>query len=88
INLVVAAGIYGALAYATAPSARARERIVALVVTGAGVMALITAGALQDDRIGSFFKERASLTQSYDEGPAGRFGGQQKAMQLILENPL
>lgn len=72
----------------TAPSARAKERIVALVLMGAGVMALITAGVLQDERIGGFLKERASLTQSYDEGPAGRFGGQHKAMQLILENPL
>ena len=32
--------------------------------------------------------ERASLDQSYDEGPEGRFGGQQKAAGLALENPL
>ena len=31
--------------------------------------------------------ERASLDQSYDEGPEGRFGGQQKAAGLILEHP-
>ena len=33
-------------------------------------------------------RERASLDQSYDEGPEGRFGGQQKAAGLILQNPL
>ena len=32
-------------------------------------------------------QERASLTQGYDEGPEGRFGGQQKAVRLILDNP-
>ena len=28
------------------------------------------------------------MDQSYDSGPEGRFGGQQKARRLIVENPL
>jgi O-antigen ligase len=28
------------------------------------------------------------VTQSYDVGPAGRFGGQQKALDLLLTNPV
>jgi len=88
INLALAVAIYAVLAFITAATAGARERIVALVLSGAAVIALVTGVAVQDDRIGAFFKDRASLTQSYDEGPEGRFGGQQKAVQLILENPL
>jgi hypothetical protein len=36
----------------------------------------------------NFLQDRASMTQSYDVGPAGRFGGQEKAKRLLLENPL
>ena len=32
-------------------------------------------------------EQRANLDQSYDEGPEGRFGGQQKARALIVEHP-
>ena len=39
------------------------------------------------DEIGRLFGERAALTQSYDEGPEGRFGGQMKAIRTILANP-
>ncbi len=35
----------------------------------------------------SLLSERASLEQSYDSGPEGRFGGQAKAVDLILEHP-
>jgi hypothetical protein len=38
--------------------------------------------------ISDLFEERASLAQSYDVGPDGRFGGQEKARGLIVENPL
>ena len=31
--------------------------------------------------------ERSSLSQGYDLGPEGRFGGQAKAKSLILDNP-
>ena len=87
INLVVALVIYGGLAYVTAASSRQRDKIASLVLAGSALVALLTAAVLHDDQIGAFLTERASVTQSYDEGPAGRFGGQQKAIRLILENP-
>jgi O-antigen ligase len=42
---------------------------------------------LQLDAVEDLMTERASLEQSYDTGPEGRFGGQAKAVDLILEHP-
>lgn len=58
-------------------------------VAGAGIAALLlTLGAAsQIDKVRSILEERASLDQSYDYGPDGRFGGQAKARRLILEHP-
>lgn len=43
---------------------------------------------MQIDQVRSLLEQRASLDQSYDVGPEGRFGGQEKARQLILDHPL
>jgi O-antigen ligase len=80
--------IYAGLSYATARSARERDRIALAVLAGTAVLALVTLGVLQDDRIANVLRDRATLTQSYDVGPEGRFGGQQKAFDLLIENPL
>jgi O-antigen ligase len=55
-----------------------------------GVVALVVAIGLAtqlDDQVHDLLAERANLDQSYDEGPDGRFGGQQKARALIVEHP-
>jgi O-antigen ligase len=54
-----------------------------------GAVALIAAIgiATQLDQVRDLLEQRANLDQSYDEGPDGRFGGQQKARALILEHP-
>ncbi|MEQ1695884.1 MAG: O-antigen ligase family protein [Hyphomicrobiaceae bacterium] len=88
INLALALLVYGVLAYATAYTRQQREKIVAIVLAGCALVALVTLGVLQNDKMASFLEERASLTQSYDVGPAGRFGGQEKAKRLLLDNPL
>lgn len=61
-----------------------------VIMSALGTVALVAAigGAIQTEAVRDLFAERASLDQSYDEGPEGRFGGQAKAIQLILENPL
>jgi hypothetical protein len=43
--------------------------------------------ALQVPAVKSLMNERASMDQSYDNGPDGRFGGHAKARRLILDNP-
>jgi hypothetical protein len=80
--------LYTWLAFVTAPGAIQRARIIALSGVGALVAAGTVAVALQFDTVADLLSQRASLTQSYDVGPDGRFGGQQKALHLILDNPL
>lgn len=65
-----------------------RLKLAGLVLMGTAILGLVLAVSLQSDGIAKLLEERAALTQSYDEGVEGRFGGQQKAFGLILENPL
>jgi len=88
LNLGGAAVVYGVLHVLTVRSHRARLRFTATSVAGMAAIAALVLVALQFDKVADLAAERASLSQSYDEGPEGRFGGQQKAMGLILENPL
>lgn len=88
INLILALAIYGSLAYLLAKDQAQRAKIVGIVFAGTALVALVTLVVLQNDKMASFLQDRASLTQSYDVGPAGRFGGQEKAIRLLLDNPL
>lgn len=88
INLIVSLGIYLAIAFVTAPGNGRRQKIVFLAVAGASLIAGAIAVTLQNDKVASLVAERASFSQSYDTGPEGRFGGQEKATALILESPL
>jgi len=88
INLGVAVAIFGVLHILTVRSNRARLRFAVLAVMGVVALSALVVGALQLDGVSRLASERATLDQSYDEGPDGRFGGQQKAIGLILQNPL
>lgn len=88
INLVVALGIFLGLAFFTASSNARRQKIAFLGVFSAAIVGLVVIAALQVEQVSSLLKERASVTQSYDVGPEGRFGGQEKAVGLMLENPM
>jgi hypothetical protein len=52
-----------------------------------GLAALVSV-ALQFEGVADLLSERAALTQEYDEGPEGRFGGQEKAVGLLMRHPL
>lgn len=60
-----------------------------MMVAALGSMALVgvLSAALQIDEVRNLMEQRATLDQSYDSGPEGRFGGQEKAKKLILDNP-
>jgi O-antigen ligase len=62
-------------------------RMGVVATLGSVGMVLVLGAALRSDAVGSLLEERASLDQSYDMGPDGRFGGQAKAIDLILEHP-
>ncbi|MCB1510063.1 MAG: hypothetical protein KDJ36_04110 [Hyphomicrobiaceae bacterium] len=87
VNLAIAAATYGYLSFITAQTNLYRLKL--LSIAGFGLVVLIGAliAALQVPEIADQLIERASLTQSYDEGPEGRFGGQLKAIGLILQHP-
>ncbi len=87
-NLAVAMTIYGAFYILTVRDNRARLRFAVLAAIGIAALAALVLVALQFEAVSGLASQRASLDQSYDEGPEGRFGGQQKAAGLALENPL
>lgn len=84
----IALVVYGALYVLTVGSQRARMKFLAMLLVGAAALGCVLAAALQVEAIAELLDQRAALTQGYDEGPDGRFGGQQKAMRLAIENPL
>ena len=87
VNLGISVGVYACLAFLTAPTNQQRIKLVVITAGGVAAAAIMLVIALQFDEIGRLFGERAALTQSYDEGPEGRFGGQMKAIRTILANP-
>ncbi len=86
-GLAVAAATFAYFAFVTATDDRQRMRIIGGVGGAAIAGALLVLVALQFDVVANLLTERATLTQSYDEGPEGRFGGQVKAKRLILSHP-
>lgn len=88
LNLIVALAIYGYFAFLTARTDRTRLKLVLLTAGGLAMGLLLVVAALQFDQVSRLFGERVALSHSYDEGPEGRFGGQIKAIGVLLENPL
>ena len=86
-SLVIAAALFGYLSFVTAATSALRARIVIGFGGAAVACGLLVTIALQFDAVADLLSERATLTQSYDEGPEGRFGGQVKAERLILSHP-
>jgi hypothetical protein len=87
-NMAVATSIYGVLYILTVRDNRTRLRFAVFAAMGVAALAALVVVALQFDAVSGLASQRASLDQSYDEGPQGRFGGQQKAAGLALDNPL
>jgi O-antigen ligase len=84
----MALALYSYLYMITAERNWDRIKLGGFALLGAMLLTLILAAALQSDAIANLFEQRAALTQSYDTGAEGRFGGQLKAFNLILDNPL
>lgn len=64
-----------------------KRRLAIISITGLFALMAAIAALLQNDKVHNLLTARASMDQSYDSGPEGRFGGQQKARRLIVENP-
>lgn len=88
INCVLALALYAYVSFVSAPLNRTRLKLVGLLAgaTFGGLLTLALAEAIPS--VGNLLAERASLSQTYDQGPEGRFGGHVKAERLIAEHPL
>lgn len=80
--------LYMYLSVLIAPTNRGRVRLIILCASGVILTAVVLIGALQFKSVSSLLSERATLSQTHDTGPEGRFGGQLKAVRLILTAPL
>ena len=87
VATVVGLATYWALSLLAACTHRRRLALLGLPVLVALVAGGLVAAALQDEGIARLAGERTALTQSYDEGAEGRFGGQWSALGLIAESP-
>lgn len=87
-HLLGSCALLVAFSLLTAQSARERLRIVAFVGAGAAVGAALLVVILSIGQVSSLLQERASLEQSYDVGPLGRFGRHVLGFLLMLERPI
>lgn len=88
LNLLVALLAFGFFAFVTAATNRERIKLIISTVL-AGVCAVgVLAAAQSIPKVAEIMGERLSFEQSYDVGPEGRFGGQQKAAELVATHPL
>ncbi len=88
LNLFGAGALFGYLFFVTSSRNVQRLRITVLTLAGLSMAVVGLIIALQFDTFAELLNSRAAVTQSYDVGPEGRFGGQSKAIGLIAENPI
>ena len=88
ISVAVSLVILALIAFATSRRRTDFRRFRNFAIAGTGAVLLALVGILQVEKVRSLLEERASLDQTYDNGPEGRFGGQAKARALIIANPL
>ncbi len=87
-NLALSLAVFGYLTFVTAPTVRRQLGLIVLGFVAVGMMVGVLFVATQFQETGDFLRERASLTQDYDVGSGGRFAGQLKALDVVIENPL
>lgn len=88
-----AATIFAMLLYSyfymlTAERNTQRLKLAGLVLLAGALATLVIAAALQSDSVAQLLADRATLSQPYDQGSEGRFGGQAKAIDLLIGHPL
>jgi O-antigen ligase len=87
ISTALSLAILGVLTTLTSRRKTDLQRLSFVGIAGIVVAVLALFSVMQVEKVRNLLGQRASMDQSYDVGPEGRFGGQQKARNLILENP-
>lgn len=75
------------LTFLLAATPRLRLRILGFVALAPVVAVAALGAALSVEEVRSMFEMRASLNQSYDVGPTGRFGSQIRSIPYLFEHP-
>ena len=88
INLALSLAAYAFFMFSTAATHLRRLKLMVCVVLAGAFAVGILAAAQTIPKVADLLGQRASLEQSYDVGPEGRFGGQKKAVGLIATHPL
>ncbi|MGI9479145.1 MAG: O-antigen ligase family protein [Hyphomicrobiaceae bacterium] len=88
VSLAVSLLVLGFIALTRTRRQSDHIRMAIYGLAGLLVLSLTFVAVLQIPQVSELMQQRASLMQGYDVGPEGRFGGQQKAIRLIMENPL
>lgn len=88
ISLAISLMVIGFVALVRTRRRSDRLRMIVYVFAGIVVISTTLVAVLQIPKVSNLMRERASLSQGYDVGPEGRFGGQKKAVQLTLDNPV
>jgi hypothetical protein len=86
-NASVALMVYGYVMFIASQTHRLRLKLVVIATFGMCIALLGLAGAMQIDSIANLVSERTTLMLAYDTGPEWRFGGQLKALGMIVANP-
>jgi O-antigen ligase len=80
--------VYACFSFATVATHRLRLKLMVYVVLAAVFIVGLFVAAQSVPQIAEALGTRTSLEQSYDVGPNGRFGGQIRALGLVLTHPL
>ena len=86
-NFAVGIAVVIALDFLSAPSVKARMRIISLGAASVAGMLVLVVILVSTTSLGSMFAQRAQLIQSYDVGTGGRFVLQELAIGSVLEFP-
>jgi len=87
-NAAIAIMVYGYVQFIVASTHRLRLKLVLIGAFGLCTAMLGLMAIMQIESVADLFQQRATLTQSYDTGTEGRFGGQLRAVNIIFSNPL
>lgn len=87
-NAAVAVLAFGFLALVTAPSNRRRIRFLFLGLFSLLIAFWVIMWSAQIGQVNSLLQERAGLALDYDLSEDGRFSGQRRAVDAVLEHPL
>jgi hypothetical protein len=88
LNLVVALVAYSFFTFVIAATNRERIKLVLSMIVAGMLVVGVFAAAQSIPKVAELLGERATFEQSYDVGPEGRFGGQEKAAELVATHPL